>query len=166
MPDTFSAVLTKLERRRADCSRRTSANTRDREFGGLYPPAPKSVIVAAEKKLGFPLPPLLRQIYGKLANGGFGPGHGLIGLEGGYPVEELSLKEMSLVENYFYELSLGGEFCVKGSEGGVSWPEQLVEFCYLGCQGTYAVDCSKPDYPVIEGGRCGMSGHKKSAEAV
>jgi hypothetical protein len=69
-------------------------------------------------------------------------------LTGGYTVEELS--EMSLVENYFGELSLGDEFFVDGSEAGVPWPEQLVEFCYLGCQGTYAVDCSRPDYPVMQ----------------
>jgi hypothetical protein len=148
MPSKYAALLKQLEKRRADRYRITSASDRNRQFGGLYPPAPKSVIVDAENKLGFRLPPLLREIYSDLANGGFGPGYGLIGLTGGYTVEDLS--EMSLVENYHSELSLGDEFLVNGSEVGVPWPEQLIEFCYLGFQGTYAVDCSRPAYPVIQ----------------
>ena len=146
MPSKYASLLMRLEKRRADRYRITSASDRNRQSGGLYPPAPKSVIVDAEKKLGFHLPPLLREIYSELANGGFGPGYGLIGLTGGYTVEDLS--ERSLVENYFYDLSLGDEFLFNGSELDVPWPEQLVEFCYLGCQGTYAVDCSDLAYPV------------------
>jgi hypothetical protein len=148
MPSKYASLLKQLEKRRADRYRITSASDRNRQFGGLYSPAGRSVIVDAENKLGFRLPPLLREIYSELANGGFGPGYGLIGLTGGYTVEELALSEMSLVENYFYELSLGDEFFVDSSEVGVPWPEQLVEFCYLGCQGTYAVDCSHLAYPV------------------
>ncbi len=113
-------------------------SSRDRQYGGLYPPAPKSVIAEAEQKLGFRLPPLLREIYANLANRGFGPGYGLLGLAGGYTVEDLS--DLSVVEYYLYVRSLGDD---------LPWPAQLVAVCYFGCGGTYAVDCSKPDYPVI-----------------
>ena len=39
------------------------------------------IIAAAEGDLRFRLPPLLVQCYTEIGNGGFGPGHGLIGLE-------------------------------------------------------------------------------------
>ena len=138
MPNSFGPLLKKVERRRADRYRRTSMNNRDRQFGGLYPPAAKYAIIGAEQMLGFQLPPLLREIYASLANGGFGPGYGLIGLAGGYTEEDLS--DLPLAEYYTYRRSFEEE---------LHWPEQLLDFCYLGCQGTYAVDCSKASYPVI-----------------
>src|SRR5436305_15331855 len=104
MANRFGGLLTRLERRRTDRYRRTSANSRDREFGGLYPPAPASVIESAEKALGFLLPPLLREIYASLANGGFGPAYGLVGLSGGYTFEDLG--DLTLVE---YHLMLRSE---------------------------------------------------------
>lgn len=139
MANDYASLLKRLERRRADRYRRTSMNSRDREFGGPYPPAPRSVVVTAEETLGFQLPPLLREIYGKLANGGFGPGYGLLGLAGGYSVDDL--EDMSLDQYY---LSL------RAFDEELHWPEQLLPCCYLGCQGTYSVDCSKTDYPVIQ----------------
>lgn len=47
----------------------------------------QSLILARSNKaiLGFPLPPLLRALYTQLANGGFGPMYGLLGLAGGAP---------------------------------------------------------------------------------
>ncbi len=38
---------------------------------------------AAEAELGFALPALLRRLYLEVENGGFGPGAGLLGVEGG-----------------------------------------------------------------------------------
>src|SRR5712691_9814035 len=43
-----------------------------------YPAATENQRLATEDLLGFPLPPLLRTLYQQLANGGFGPGYGLI----------------------------------------------------------------------------------------
>lgn len=111
----------------------------DRTYGGLYPPAPKAVIEAAEKTLGFALPPLLREIYEKLANGGFGPGSGLVGLAGGYTFEDLG--DLPLVEHHQMMCSVPEDF---------AWPAQLLSICDEGCGGTYAIDCSLPDYPVVE----------------
>jgi hypothetical protein len=115
MANRFGALLQRLERRRADRYRRTSVNSRDREFGGLYPPAPASVIESAEKALGFPLPPLLREIYVSLANGGFGPAYGLVGLRGGYTLENLG--DLTLVE---YHLMLCSE------PEDLPWPPRLL----------------------------------------
>ncbi|HEX6478758.1 MAG TPA: SMI1/KNR4 family protein [Ktedonobacteraceae bacterium] len=49
----------------------------------LYPPATDEQLQATEEALGFPLPPLLRALYAQVANGGFGPGYGLLGAIGG-----------------------------------------------------------------------------------
>lgn len=51
----------------------------------IYNTADTEAIMHTERELGFRLPPLLRRLYMEIANGGFGPGAGLIGVEGGYP---------------------------------------------------------------------------------
>lgn len=50
-----------------------------------FPPATEQQIKETELLLGFPLPPLLRQLYTQIANGGFGPGYGIVGVMNGYP---------------------------------------------------------------------------------
>src|SRR5579864_3322446 len=46
-------------------------------YGFVSPPVSEEQIQDAEKNLGFPLPPFLRYLYTRIANGGFGPGLGL-----------------------------------------------------------------------------------------
>lgn len=50
----------------------------------VYAKATDVQIASSEHILGFALPPVLRDLYQSLANGGFGPGTGLRGIEGGY----------------------------------------------------------------------------------
>ena len=47
-----------------------------------HAPLPETVIAGVEESLGFRLQPLLRRVYGEIANGGFGPGYGILGLRG------------------------------------------------------------------------------------
>lgn len=47
----------------------------------LPPPATPREIQRVEASLGFGLPPTLRRVYGEVANGGFGPGYGLVSIE-------------------------------------------------------------------------------------
>jgi len=47
-------------------------------------PASSRAVEEAEHRLGHPLPPLLRRLYLQVANGGFGPGTGVLGLAGGH----------------------------------------------------------------------------------
>lgn len=47
---------------------------------GAPPPATPQQIEESERALGFRLSPALLQIYGRVANGGVGPGYGLMGL--------------------------------------------------------------------------------------
>ena len=44
----------------------------------LAPPVDRATLDAAEDALGFALPPAIRRIYGEVADGGFGPGYGLL----------------------------------------------------------------------------------------
>ncbi len=50
-----------------------------------FPPATEHQLRETEQELGFSLPPLLRLCYTQVANGGFGPGYGIIGVLGGFP---------------------------------------------------------------------------------
>ena len=47
----------------------------------LSPPVPEERLAAAEQTLGRPIPAALRQLYGSIADGGFGPGGGLFPLD-------------------------------------------------------------------------------------
>lgn len=50
----------------------------------LFPPVEPAQIGRAEAALGLTLPPFLSRLYREVANGGFGPGGGLVGLQGGH----------------------------------------------------------------------------------
>ena len=49
----------------------------------LASPASCDLVISSEQKVGFPLWSDHRQILMELANGGFGPGYGLLGIDGG-----------------------------------------------------------------------------------
>jgi hypothetical protein len=79
------------------------------ESSTLRPPPSEAALVSAEARLGFALPPPLRQLYAEVGDGGFGPGGGL-----------LSLKVV--VERY---LELVAD--APGSKGQ-TWPAKLLPF--------------------------------------
>ncbi len=63
----------------------TDLLTHDFHVAFEFPPATEDQLRATEESLGFPIPPLLRALYAKVANGGFGPGGaGITGARGGY----------------------------------------------------------------------------------
>ncbi|MEU4541655.1 SMI1/KNR4 family protein [Streptosporangium sp. NPDC023825] len=53
-----------------------------RVLPNLLPPASPEAISQAEEAIGHPLPPLLRRLYPEIANGGFGPRGGILGVAG------------------------------------------------------------------------------------
>ena len=65
-------------------------------------PAPASVAAldAAEARLGFALPPLLRRLYAEIANGGFGPGGGLLSIEQAVAAYQEVTREPYLPKGY------------------------------------------------------------------
>lgn len=56
----------------------------DIHTGFAFAPATEEQLRKTEEVMGFAHPPLLRALYLQVANGGFGPGTGLIGAFGGY----------------------------------------------------------------------------------
>jgi hypothetical protein len=99
----------------------------------VWPPVTPEVLAQAETRLGFPLPPLLRELYTQVGDGGYGPGRGLDRLIG---------DDWSLVAQ-------AERTCVEAAATGDPWwPPRLVPFVSWGCHYTSCVDCSEPPYPV------------------
>jgi hypothetical protein len=116
----------------------------DMDRGGTpdrYPPVSAAEIVAAEARLGFELPALLRDIYMQVGNGGFGPGYGLIGLDGGAPIYAGG-RAYSLVDLYW-------AFRNRFSPLGEPWAERLLPICTWGCSYFCYLDCALPTAPVM-----------------
>lgn len=101
-------------------------------------PADSGTVAHAEKLIGSPFPPLLKELYLQVANGGFGPSHKILGVNGGYTSEEGD----TIVDLYIY-LSDTDPY-----DELWQWPAGLVPFCNWG-SGVYSCyDGSKPDHPV------------------
>jgi|SRR5579875_1568566 len=101
-----------------------------------YATASEEAIGEAERGLGFPIPALLKACYLRVANGGFGPGYGIIGVEGGYASDYGNLVETHGVLKRDQE-----------SEGR-EWPNGLLPFCEWGCNIFSCVDCHDTRHPV------------------
>jgi hypothetical protein len=104
-----------------------------------YPPLSEGELAEAETSLGFKLQPGLRRIYGAIANGGFGPGYGLLGLRGGMLNEE-KCDAITLYQTFRQ---------ADAEDEHWQWPEGLLPVVHLGCAMFLAVDSTKPEGPVI-----------------
>ncbi len=97
------------------------------------PPVSAAAIAEAEARLGFALPPLLRELYTRVGDGSYGPGRGLA----------------RLIEGDWSLVARAERTCVAVSaDGDLAWPSRLVEVASWGCHYTSCVDCSAPPYPV------------------
>jgi len=124
-------LIDRIKARANDPNLRTSSGRADERPLFLPKPAPAAVIADAERKLGFKLPDLLRTLYEEIANGGFGPSYGIIGLdENGWLDVDLNIAVP--------ELYLGFR------EQPEDWPERLLPICNRGCAGYSAIDCTSP----------------------
>lgn len=104
----------------------------------VFPPVSADQIAAAEKRLGFALPELLREIYMRVGNGGFGPGYGFIGIERG------ATDDLGRTVEQIYERALHSQ----PRNLNQPWPQNLLPCCYYGCAIYFCVDCSSPRAPV------------------
>lgn len=121
------------------------------------PPATEEQLLATEKLLGFPLPPVLRALYETVANGGFGPGHdGLFGALGcedqeGWPITTIYLTHVARCQ----PIDLAScQCCALTKEEGCIryladweirvpngyWPERLLPIVHDGCDLYYFLD--------------------------
>lgn len=85
-----------------------------------FAPASADAVRASENRLGVQLPTLLRRCLMEIGNGGFGPGHGLLGVSGGFSEDLGTLAEASFAMRDTSGSSPGGT--------GVCVP-----FCEFGC---------------------------------
>lgn len=107
----------------------------------LVRPATEEELVAAERVIGFPLPALLRRIYGEIANGGIGPSAGFEGLPGGYSAEYGEADdEYGMIGGYSPDA--GG-----ASDPGdpPPLPPGVLFFCDFGCAEWSLLDCRHPE---------------------
>ena len=85
----------------------------DLHSGFAFPPATEEQLARTEEVMGFAHPPLLRALYLQVANGGFGPGTGIIGAFGGYCTDRkhdpryLPMQKAHLLKEY------GEAFCME-----------------------------------------------------
>lgn len=100
-----------------------------------FPPASIDSIRNAELILGFQFPPLLRECYLQIGNGGFGPGYGIVGVEGGQVTEDIGN-----VIDLYNALKKCAEW------DGKQWKNGLLPFCDWGCLMYSCVDCNDPQY--------------------
>ena len=113
--------------------------------GKVYPAVSLAQLDYAEKRLGFQLPPLLRELYLQIGNGGFGPACGLASLffdeRGEYGGWGLS-NEDSLVDHYLDNLT------TRPGDSGYVWPREYIEVSDAGSGDGYAVKWTAPEAPV------------------
>lgn len=100
---------------------------------------PDAIIVSVERRLGFTICPLLKRIYTEVANGGFGPGSGIVGVAHGYTDDwGHNLEELY---DWFY--------LRKHYDASWHWPQGLLPFCHWGYTTYSCVDCTQPNHPVL-----------------
>ncbi|MFJ4687330.1 SMI1/KNR4 family protein [Streptomyces sp. NPDC088789] len=112
----------------------------DRPWGRTSLPEPldPTTVARAEAALGFPLPPLLTELYLRIGDGGFGPEYGLLPLLDSSPAEE-----SSAVAEYLARRERNPD------DPDWPWPAGVLPISHWGC-GMYAcVDCLAPQAPVL-----------------
>ena len=136
-----------------------------REFA--FPPTSEEQLLATEAALGFSLPLVLRTLYTRLANGGFGPGVGLLSaLSGDYSHSNEATG--TFVDDYHFRSQVGyanlghsdlgqlvdfadyAHYWQHTSSGRellllpyTVWPTQLLTLEDLGCCQHACLDCKK-----------------------
>jgi hypothetical protein len=135
-PVTFNVrALTTMATMIAAMKKRLRSGLTDQDRlspSALASPISEARLALDEAELGFALPDDLRQLYLKIANGGFGPGYGLIGLSGGKP------DDTGKTANQIYLLFRGND----SDDPAWLWPVGLLPICYWGCAIYSCIDCS------------------------
>ncbi len=164
----MSSIVERVRARIQDPRLTTSINAFIPRRQSLYSPTTLAIVEAAEAKMGFRLPPLLRELYTKVGNGGFGPGYGMFGLEGGYIDQDIinNFQGGTLAEWYFafrgtddhipelkhdfdFETNFSLVLDLEPKPDTWAWFDKLVPICNHGCWRLSCIDCSKSTFPVL-----------------
>ena len=132
-------------------NRSTAADLFDSEIDlGPFPPVTQEECAEAAARLGVQLPESVRRVYMEIANGGFGPGYGLVGLITG-----------ARLDTGGSAISLYEVFRENDPEDPLwSWPAGLLPVCHWGCAIYSCVDCTQVSAPVL---RFDPNGHELGA---
>jgi hypothetical protein len=133
----MTAVLTRL-REQIGLQTNTS-DTSDRLAAAAYPPITPARLSDTEQHLGFSLPHLLGRIYTEIANGGIGPGYGLLGITDGAP-DDLGHTALDLYQIYRQS---------DPDDPLWYWPPAMLPICHWGCAIYSCLDCRTPNTPVL-----------------
>lgn len=135
MSDVPPALLERLRKRAAEPDLRVDMSPAP-ELPG---PAATADLDKAERSLGFQLPADARVVYETVANGGFGPGYGLVGIAGGATGFAVGGRRWHCEDEY-EALRAAPDF---------DWPERLLPVCDWGCAIYSCIDCSTRDAAVV-----------------
>ena len=135
MPRSDQDLVQQLQMRNADRERATDGGIHPRK---PVPPIAAKVLETAERAIGLKLPELLRAIYLKVGNGGFGPEYGIVGIKGGAKLDGYTLETC-----YQQMLKLDNENSVW------CWPKQLLPVASYGCGMWSCVDCAYQKLPMV-----------------
>lgn len=147
----FEAIRAKCQREQwfgpelLSPAQRENVSTNDpNRRGFVFSPATEEQLQETEARLGFSLPSLLRGLYTHVANGGFGPGTGLRGANGGYA--GIYLDQDGTVAAQGYENTFdyatyqkhASESAARGENAHMRVPagealRHLLQICDLGC---------------------------------
>jgi hypothetical protein len=135
MQSSDERLIQRLQERNADRERAIT--------GGIHPPRAIPPVAAkalqtTERAIGFKLPELLRGIYLKVGNGGFGPEYGVIGTKRGAKLDGFTLETC-----YQNMVKLESETPVW------RWPRRLLPLANYGCGMWSCVDCEYQKLPMI-----------------
>lgn len=103
-------------------------------------PATERAILCLEETVGFPLPCLMREVYLRVADGGWGPPHGVIGADQGHADEMGG----HLIDLHAVWHTPGGF-----EHDDLVLPPGLLPFLHVGYAIHYCVDCSTPEGEVL-----------------
>jgi hypothetical protein len=120
----MTRLLNRIKERVTGGRDNTALNTR---LVSLPPPALTSELTNAESRLGFELPLLLKTLYMEIANGGFGPGDGFVGVP-----SHNSPRDQDIVQAF--------QDCSRRPR--LQWPAQLLPVNYCGCDVFFCIDCA------------------------
>ncbi len=131
----MSSLIQRLQQRNVDRERATTGGIHPRK---PVPPVSARALQAVERVIGFKLPELLRAIYLKVGNGGFGPEYGIVGTKGGAKLDGDTLETC-----YRDLLKLEKENSVW------RWPARLLPVANYGCGMWSCVDCEYQKLPMV-----------------
>jgi hypothetical protein len=126
-------ILGKIEERAHDPQRFVDLPDVFNKQHELFPPVSLAELEKAEQRLGFSLPKLLRILYLRVGNGGFGPGYGLLALND----NGAKNYHANLVDWYL-------DLTNKAPAGYPTWPRCFVTLCDWGDGITSTLNAADP----------------------